>query len=82
MTLNHKQLPNDLDLKPSNVISEIPLLCSSMNRNDALNKCLKIINSTNTTESKHKSCVCVICKCVIVGTEPICWLSEDQLKAK
>ena len=43
---------------------------------------MNFINRTNTTTSKHKACVCAICDCFIIGTEPICWLTEEQLKLK
>ena len=60
----------------------IPNLNNSINRIDTLNNCLDQINKTSTTDSKHKACVCVICDCFIIGIEPICWLSEDDLKSK
>ena len=53
----------------SNVINDIPSLCNSINRIDILTQSLTFINRTNTTTSKYK----------VIGTEPICWLSQEQL---
>ena len=74
---------NDLyEKESSNVITDIPSLCSSINRSGPLNQSLNLINRTNVAASKHKACVCVICDCFIIGTESICWLTTEQLKVR
>ena len=65
-----------------NCNTAIPELCESINRGDTMNKCLEVLTRTKTTGCKHKTCVWVICDCFIIGTEKLCWISEDQLKVK
>ena len=60
----------------------IPSLFNTISRIDTLNDALSFINRTNTTGSDHKACICVVCDCFIIGTEPICWLTTEQLKLK
>ena len=47
-----------------------------------MNKSIDFITRTKTKETTHKACVCVICDCFIIGIEPICWLTTEQLKTK
>jgi len=81
----HPTQPTAQNIQPDNtapILPVVPNLCSTINRNEALDECLTHLSRTNTTGSNHKACVCVICDCFIIGVEKICWLSEEKLKAK
>ena len=72
-----KQLEKEQSNNP-----KIPQLCQSIDRHGPLNLSLELINRTNTMGKNHKACVCVVCDCFIIGTEPIHWLTTEQLKMK
>ena len=71
----------DLDRMDS-ISQAVPDLCGTIDRKDPLDKSLKMISRTERSGIKHSACVCVICDCFIIGTEPICWLAQEQIKEK
>ena len=79
---NRPSYLNMEDCTNENHTNNIPPLCDTIDRKGPLNKCLKLINRTCTGNSYHKACVCVVCDCFIIGTEKVCWLTEEQLHQK
>ena len=83
-----KQLDKELDEEQNDEEQNnfnnprIPQLCQSIDRHGPLNLSLELINRTNTMGKNHKACVCVVCDCFIIGTEPIYWLTTEQLQMK
>ena len=48
----------------------------------AYSECKTLLMRTQTAHGYHQPCVCIICDCFIIGSEGICWLSHDEIKAK
>ena len=65
-----------------NGLTVVPSLCETIQREQPLSKTLEILNRTKRSNSNHHACVCVVCDSFIIGTEPICWLSTEQLLEK
>ena len=62
----------------------IPSLCEFIERKKTLQTALKYLTRTKIegTTNEHQACVCVVCDSFIIGTEKICYLTEDQLVDK
>ena len=64
-------------------------MCSSISRKEPLQRSLDYLvgrshvgNDHSSGKHLHKACVCVVCDTFIKGTEPICYLTSDQLVRK
>ena len=62
----------------------IPSLCEFIERKKTLQAALKYLTRTKIegTTNEHQACVCVVCDSFIIGTEKICYLSEEELVHK
>ena len=74
-------LPTDSDAHPPLII---PNLCESIDRKTSMKEALKYMNRTKieNTKDKHRACICTICDSFIIGVEPVCWLSREEIQIK
>ena len=83
--LNGSEIQNaNVHSTTNNSPPTIPDLCGSIDRKKSMEEALGFINRTkiNGTENEHRACVCCICDSFIIGVEPICWLSKEDIKNK